>query len=207
MGARTRGDYPRTLAEFQRRFSDEESCLRYLVETRWPDGFRCPRCRSDDARLLSTRRLWQCRWCRRQTSVTAKTVLHRTRLPLTTWFAAAYLVSSLKPGISALQLGQQLDLRYETAWVLLHKLRRAMVNPDRTKLAGTIEVDETWIGGKQAGLKGGRQRRDRKALLVAIAVERGEKALGRLRLEVVPDASGPRSRTSSCGTWRRARRS
>ena len=95
----------------------------------------------------------------------------------------------MKPGISALQLSQQLDLHYETAWFLLHKLRRAMVNPDRRTLRGMVEVDETWIGGRQAGLKGGRQRRGRKALLVAVAVERGEKALGRLRLAVVPDAS------------------
>lgn len=188
MGARTPGDYPRTLAQFYRRFPDDAACLRYLVETRWPEGFRCPACGSSDVGFLSTRRLWQCRACRHQTSVTAGTILHRTRLPLTTWFTAAYLVASLKPGISALQLSQQLGLHYETAWFLLHKLRRAMVNPERRKLPGEVEVDETWIGGKQAGLKGGRQRRDRKALLVALAVERGETALGRLRSAVVPDA-------------------
>jgi transposase-like protein len=190
MGGRRPGDYPKTIAEFHRRFPDDEACLRYLVETRWPDGFRCPGCGSANARLLTTRRLWQCRACRRQTSATAGTVLHRTRLPLTAWFSAAYLMTSLKPGISALQLQRQLGLvSFGTTWVLLHKLRRAMVNPDRRKLAGSVEVDETWIGGKQAGLKGGRQRRGRKALLVAVAVERREKALGRLRLEVVPDAS------------------
>ena len=190
MGGRKQGDYPRTLAEFYRRFPDDEACLHYLVETRWPDGFRCPGCGSDSARLLTTRRLWQCRACRRQTSATAGTVLHRTRLPLTAWFTAAYLMTSLKPGISALQLQRQLGLvSFGTTWVLLHKLRRAMVNPDRRTLTGSVEVDETWVGGKQAGLKGGRQRRGRKALLVAVAVERGEKALGRLRLEVVPDAS------------------
>jgi hypothetical protein len=99
-------------------------------------------------------------------------------------------VASLKPGISALQLQAQLGIsRYETAWLLLHKLRRAMVDPDRSRLAGTVEVDETWVGGKQAGLKGGRQRKNRKALMVAVAVERREKSLGRLRLEVVPDDS------------------
>lgn len=190
MGAKTRGDYPKTLAEFQRRFSDEDACVRYLIETRWPDGFVCPRCRTKDARLLATRRVWQCRWCRRQTSLTARTAMHRSKLPLTTWFLAAYLVSSLKPGISALQLSQQLGIRYETTWVLLHKLRRAMVSPDRSRLSGSVEVDETWIGGRQAGLKGGRQRADRKSLLVVVAVERGEKALGRLRLEVIPNASG-----------------
>lgn len=190
MGARTLGDYPHTLGEFHRRFPDDEACLRYLVETRWPEGFRCPTCGSGDVGFLTARRRWQCRACRHQTSVTAGTILHRTRLPLTVWFTAAYLVASLKPGISALQLSQQLGLHYETAWFLLHKLRRAMVNPERRRLHGQVEVDETWIGGKQAGLKGGRQRHDRKALLVVAAVERGERALGRLRLEVMPDASG-----------------
>jgi transposase-like protein len=97
-------------------------------------------------------------------------------------------MASLKPGISALQLQAQLGIsRYETAWVLLHKLRRAMVDPDRSQLAGTVEVDETWIGGKQAGIKGSRQRKGRKALMVVLAVERRERSLGRLRLEVVTD--------------------
>jgi len=188
MGGKNLGDYPRDLGEFYRRFHDDDACLRYLVETRWPAGFRCPECGGSDAGQLTTRRVWVCRSCRHHTSATAGTVLHRTRLPLTTWFAAAYLVASLKPGISALQLQAQLGIsRYETAWVLLHKLRRAMVDPDRIRLAGTVEVDETWVGGKQVGLKGGRQRKGRKALMVVVAVERREKSLGRLRLEVVPD--------------------
>lgn len=204
MGARNPGDYPRTLAEFYRRFPDDEACLRYLVETRWPDGFRCPRCGADRAYFLADRRRWECGACGRQTSATAGTVLHRSHLPLTAWFAAAFLMTSHTPGISALQLQRFLGLSgYKSAWTLLHKLRRAMVNPDRTKLTGEVEVNETWIGGRQAGLKGGRQRRDRKALLVAIAVERREKRLSpgkpvpkyrhylaRLRLEVVPDGGG-----------------
>ena len=137
---------------------------------------------------MEARRTWQCRACRRHTSATAGTVLHRSKLPLSAWFTAAYLMTSLKPGISALQLQGQLGLtRFETAWFLLHKLRRAMVNPDRTQLSGTVEVDETWIGGKQAGLKGGRQRKGRKAIEVVVAVERREKSLGRLRLEIIRD--------------------
>jgi ISXO2-like transposase domain len=97
-------------------------------------------------------------------------------------------MTSLKPGISALQLQGQLGLtRFETAWFLLHKLRRAMVNPDRSRLSGTVEVDETWVGGKQAGLKGGRQRKGRKAIEVVVAVERREHSLGRLRLEIIRD--------------------
>jgi transposase-like protein len=202
VGGRTPGDYPKNLGEFMRRFPDERSCQRYLVATRWPDGFRC-RCGSDKAGVLWERGVWQCHGCRRQTSVTAGTVLHRSKLPLTAWFVAAYLMTSLKPGISALQLGRQLGISYEAAWLMLHKLRRAMVNPERTLLTGEVEVDETWVGGKQAGLKGGRQRAGRKALLVAVAVERRTKEtppgapasksrtyLGRLRLEIIPDASG-----------------
>lgn len=202
MGARNLGDYPRNLGQFRRRFPDDEACLRYLVETRWPDGFRCPACGAELAWFLERRRLWQCRACRHQSSVTAGTVLHRSRVPLSDWFTAAYLVASLKPGVSALQLAQQLGVHYETAWLMLHKLRRAMVNPGRGRLSGEVEVDETWIGGRQAGLTGGRQRAGRKALLVAGAVEVRTKPLlpngktpphptwlGRLRLEVIPDTS------------------
>ena len=202
MGARKPGDYPRNLGQFRLRFPNDEACLRYLVETRWPDGFRCPACGAEGGWFMRRRGLWQCRACRRQTSVTAGTVLHRSRLPLTDWFTAAYLVASLKPGISALQLSQQLGVHYETAWLMLHKFRRAMVNPSRAVLTGQVEADETWVGGRQAGLKGGRQREGRKALLVAVAVERRTKPLlpngktpphptwlGRLRLEVIPDSS------------------
>jgi transposase-like protein len=190
VGARTPGDYPRTLAEFYRRFPDDDACLRYLVETRWPQGFRCLACGSDNAVWMKTRRVWQCRRCRHQTSPTAGTVMERSHLPLSAWFTTAYLMTSFKPGVSALQLQRQLGLAsFKSAWVLLHKLRRAMVNPQRLQLSGTVEVDETWIGGKQAGLKGGRQQQNRKALLVAVAVERRAKGLGRLRLQVVPNAS------------------
>lgn len=186
-----RTPYPRTLPDFQRAFPDDAACARYLVERRWPDGFVCPRCGSSDVSLIATRGLWQCRPQRHQTSITAGTVLHRTKLPLTTWFWAAYLAATLTPGISAVQLRQQLGIkRYETAWMLLHKLRRAMVNPNRERLSGEVEVDETWIGGRQAGFKRGRSTQDRNALLVAIAVERREKSLGRLRMEVIPDAAG-----------------
>jgi ribosomal protein L37AE/L43A len=201
VGGRTPGDYPKNLGEFMRRFPDEAACRRYLIATRWPDGFRCA-CGSSTAAFIEARGVWQCRACRHQTSITAGTVLHRSKLPLTAWFVAAYLVTSLKPGISAFQLGRQLGISYEAAWLLLHKLRRAMVNPDRSRLSGVVEVDETWVGGRQTDLKGGRQLAGRKALLVGVAVERRLKIvppgappprnptyLGRLRLEVIPDST------------------
>ena len=120
--------------------------------------------------------------------MTAGTVLHKTHTPLQLWFWAAYLMSTPTPGVSALQLQRQLGLsRYETAWTMLHKLRRAMVNPERQLLAEEVEVDECFIGGHEAGLRGGRAR-GRKAL-VAVAVEVRGAGSGRVRMRVIDDAS------------------
>lgn len=173
-------------------FPDEEACVAYLAACRWPDGFRCPECGHDAAFALPRRRLWQCKTCGRQTSVTAGTVMHRTRTPLLTWFWAAFWMTAHKPGLSALQLQHMLGLgRYETAWLILHKLRRAMVDANREPLRGTVEIAETFIGGEQLGLRGGRQITGRRALLVAIAVEVRGTGSGRIRAEVIPDATAP----------------
>ena len=185
-----RPGFPRTFAEFQAWFATEEACWRYLLASRWPDGFHCPRCGHDAAYSLTSRALLQCRSCRHQTSVTAGTVLHRSRLPLTSWFAAAYLVTTHTPGFSALQLQRQLGLgRYETAFVMLQKLRRAMRRPERDRLRGSVEVDETYIGGVEPERRGGRQRDGKKALVVG-AVEAREHGSGRIRLAVLKDLSG-----------------
>jgi len=185
-----RPDFPRTLAQFQRRFASEEACRAYLAVSRWPDGYRCPRCQNGEALELPGRRLWRCLACGYDTSVTAGTILHRTRTPLTQWFWAAYLVTTHTPGLSALQLQRQLGIpRYETVWVMLHKLRRAMVRPEREPLHTEVEVDEAYVGGPEVGLRGGRELGN-KALVVA-AVEIRGKGSGRVRLQVVPDASGP----------------
>jgi transposase-like protein len=183
-----RPEYPRSLHEFRKLFADEAACRVYLARSRWPEGFQCPRCRHGEALELPTRLLWRCRACGYDTSVTAGTVLHRTRVPLTQWFWAAYLVSTQTPGFSALQLQRQLGLRrYETAWAMLQKLRRAMVRPERELLRDKVEVDETYIGGPEAGLRGGRHVID-KAIVVGAVEVRG-KASGRVRLKVVPDVS------------------
>ncbi|MFN8628849.1 MAG: IS1595 family transposase [Chloroflexota bacterium] len=188
MGARRTGDYPRTLSGFYRRFPDDEACLAYLIETRWPDAFRCPGCGSADHFLLARRRIFYCRKCRRHTSATAGTTMHGSKVALHAWFQAAWLMTSLAPGISALQLSRQLGLRFATAWLLLHKLRRATVNPERERLKGDVEMDDAWIGGAQAGLKGGHQRAGRTALQVIIAVERrSDASLGRARMAVIPN--------------------
>lgn len=138
--------------------------------------------------MIGSPHLWQCAGCRRQTSVTAGTILHRTKTPLTVWFWAAYLMTTDKRGLSALLLQRQLGLgNYETAWVMLHKFRRAMVNVSREPLRGQVEVDDTWIGGTQAGLRGSRQLKGRKAALALAAVEKRGQASGRVRMEVIPD--------------------
>jgi transposase-like protein len=184
-----RPDFPRTLTEFQCRFASEEQCRRYLIACRWPEGYRCPRCRHAEAYELDGRALLQCRSCRHQVSVTAGTVLHRTRLPLQLWFAAAYLVTTHTPGFSAVQLQRQLGLaRYETAWTMLQKLRRAMLRPERDRISGTVEVDESYVGGVEEGRRGGRQRDSNKAIVVAAVEVRG-RGSGRIRLGVVEDLS------------------
>jgi hypothetical protein len=135
------------------------------------------------------RLVWQCKSCGAQTSVTAGTVMHDTRQPLWLWFWAAYLVATHHPGISAVQLQRQLGIgRHETAWMMLHKLRRAMVAPEREPLTGEIEADEFFLGGVEEGLEGGRQR-GRKTL-VGMAIEVRGRGSGRLRLQVLTDASG-----------------
>jgi transposase-like protein len=183
-----RPDFPASIIEFQRRFADEAVCLEYLAASRWPDGYRCPACGGDRAWVLARRHLWQCAACGHQASVTAGTVLHGTRTPLPLWFWAAYLVTTLTPGISALQLQRQLAIsRYERAWTMLHKLRRAMVAREREPLKHEVEADEFFLGGYEQGLRGGRQRGGK--ALVAAAVEVRGAGSGRLRLTVVPDAS------------------
>ena len=182
-----RPDFPKSLKEFQGRFRDEAACRAYLAACRWPDGYRCGRCWHSEAFDLARRGLWQCKSCGHQTSVTAGTALHRTRIPLTLWFWAAYLVTTHTPGLSALQLQRQLGIdSYETAWAMLHKLRRAMVRPSREPLKEKVEVDESYIGGPKAG-RDGRQLVEN--ALVAAAVEVRGKASGRVRLQVVRDAS------------------
>lgn len=184
-----RPDFPRTLSEFQSRFATEDCCLRYLVECRWPDGYRCPRCAHAKAYELNTRGLFQCRSCRHQGSATSGTVLHRTHVPLPLWFAAAYLVTTHTPGFSAVQLQRQLGLsRYETAWTMLQKLRRAMLRPERDRLTGIVEVDEAYVGGIEPGRRGGRQRDSNKSIVVGAVEVRG-RGSGRIRLGVVADLS------------------
>jgi hypothetical protein len=137
--------------------------------------------------VLAHRHLWQCSGCAVQSSVTAGTVMHATRTPLRTWFWAAYLVATHDPGISAKQLQRQLGLsRYETAWLILQKLRRAMIAPERGLLTGEVEIDEFFLGRHEDGLKSGRQH-GKKALIGAVIEVRGQGS-ERQRLKVLPNS-------------------
>ncbi len=179
-------DYPRSLAELEDRFSSEEACREYLFRLRWPEGFRCPRCGKRKAWPLRSV-LWQCAGCGYQVSVTAGTIFQDTRTPLTTWFRAMWWVTSQKNGVSALGLQRVLGFgSYQTAWAWLHKLRRAMVRPGRDRLSGRVEVDETYLGGLEEGVHG--RETESKALIVVAAQEDG-KAIGRIRMRRIPDAS------------------
>jgi len=179
-------DYPRTLVELEDRFSCEQACREYLFQLRWPKGFVCPRCGGRKAWAMS-RGLWLCGQCRHQTSVTAGTIFQNARLPLRVWFRAIWQVTSQKNGASALTIQRILGLgSYRTAWTWLHKLRRAMVRPGRDRLAGRVEVDETYWGAPEEGVVG-RLTRD-KALLIVAAQQDGRRT-GRIRMARIAELS------------------
>ncbi len=179
-------DYPSALAEFERRFATEADCRKYLMQLRWPKGFRCPRCAGTRSWAME-RGLIKCGGCGHQASVMAATIFHRSHLPLRTWFRAMWWVTNQKHGVSALGLQRLLGLgSYETAWMMLQKLRRAMVRPGRDQLSGEVEVDETLVGGVEKG--GGRRHLGNKALVV-VAAEVDGRGIGRIRMKRIPDSS------------------
>jgi transposase-like protein len=179
-------DYPRTLMELEKRFSSEEACREYLEALRWPQGFICPRCQ-DREYWIGSRGRKICVGCGYQATVTAGTIFERTRMPLILWFRAIWWVTSQKNGVSALGLQRVLGLgSYETAWTCLHKLRHAMVRPGRDKLSGLIEVDETYLGGLEEGVRG---RKTEKKALIAVGAEENGKGIGRIRMCRIKDAS------------------
>ena len=185
--------YPHSLLEFQQRFPDERACADYLIETRWPDGFVCPSCGGVKAWALETKAFtFECAGCHKQTSVTAGTIMHGSKLSLTIWFWAAYLMASHSNGISALQLQKQLGLgSYKSAWFLAAKLRLAMVAPGRSPLKGLVEADETTFPcrSKEDPITGGGGRSAQGKLLIAGAVEVEDGRPGRIRLAEIKNFS------------------
>jgi transposase-like protein len=183
---------PGDLPAFLERFGTDAKCRAYLVRTRWPEGFRCEGCGHDRAYSHKKRLIEECRVCGKQHSLLAGTIFEQTKTGLARWFLAIYLVTSSKGGISAMELKRQMGFgSYQTAWTWLHKIRKAMVRPERTPLSAHIEADETYVGGPRPGRSG---RGAGGKIKVAGAVESGRgrargRRLGRLRLAVVEDAS------------------
>ena len=181
-------DYPDTYRGFVEMFPDEAACEAYLAKLRWSQGFVCPACKSNVVPRQSTRGRLVCPRCRHRTTVSAGTIFDKTRTPLTTWFEAAWHVSTAKNGMSAKTLERTLGTKYRVAWTMLQRFRVAMVDAERRQLSGTIEVDETLIGGAK---QGGKRGRGAVKSVVVIAIEVKEpKGFGRVRMRHVPDASG-----------------
>ena len=178
------------LITFQRRFGTEKACRKRLFELRWPEGFRCPRCGFHEAYYLENRSLYQCVECKFQTSLTAGTVMHRTRTPLVKWFWAIYLVATDKRGLSALALSRKIDIGLKCAWTMLHKIRKAMEARDAGyQLAGLIQVDDAFFSG---GVKKGGDKRGRgtsKVPVLVMAATRDE-AITFARMEVLENVDG-----------------
>jgi transposase-like protein/predicted RNA-binding Zn-ribbon protein involved in translation (DUF1610 family) len=174
--------------EFDEWFSNEVACVEYLRRLRWPEGFHCPNCGKNKA-WLTGRGLLRCANCQRQASVIAGTLFEGTRKPLRTWFQVMWYITSQKYGGNALGLKRVVGFgSYQTAWTWLHKMRHAMVRPGRDRLSGKVDVDETYVGGAELGVRG---RETEKKAIVVVAVEIHEPfGFGRVRLRQVPDISG-----------------
>ena len=186
-------NYPKDFQEFLFRFQTEDNCWDYLFAIRWPKGFVCPKCNCLKY-SLNNRKVIECSGCGHQISVTAGTIFHGTRKPLMVWFHIMWWVAAQKTGVSASNFKDFMGFgSYETAWAWLHKLRRAMVRSDREKLAGDVEVDETFIGGKETGEKGnGKNKTGRGGLekiLIVVATECLGKQIGRVRFKCIKIAT------------------
>lgn len=165
------------MMELIERFGSDEKCHAYLEALRWPDGIKCPRCQSEKISRIHERKQFMCDGCTYQFSVRVGTIFHDSHLPLSKWFVAIYLMGESRKGVSANQLKRTLGVSYKTAWYLCHRIRAAVADADNTLLSGIVEVDETFVGGKQRGV--GRGNRDNKTMVLG-AIERG----GKLRLKV-----------------------
>ncbi len=178
--------FPETLAEFHRLFRREDACRQFLLRCRWPQGFICNSCTSQRY-WINRRQVLVCAGCRKQHSLTAGTILHKTRKPLSLWFQAMWWVVTQKTGGSAKGLQRLMGFgSYQTAWAWLHNVRRAMVRAGREKLSGWVEVDEAWVGGaEKKGAKGAKTTK----VEVAVAVEFNGPVMGRARIHVIPDST------------------
>jgi transposase-like protein len=143
---------PQTLLETIRYFSDQDTCLQFLIPLRWPNGIKCPRCQSDKHSFLSTRRLWKCKGCKKQFSIKVGTIFEDSPLGLDKWLAAIWLIANAKNGVSSWEVHRALGVTQKSAWFMLHRIRLAMQTGTFEKLQGTVEADETFVGGKAANM-------------------------------------------------------
>jgi transposase-like protein len=158
------------LVELVAEFADEKNCRSYIEGLRWPDGVRCPACQSEKVYPIVKREQFVCDSCSYQFSATAGTIFHDTHLPLWKWFLAVYLLSESKKGMSALQMSRMLKVSYKTAWYLCHRIRAAMMEVAPKKLGGTVEIDETYVGGKKRRWR----RRSDKQVVIGIRQRNGD---------------------------------
>lgn len=177
-----------SMPEFLSRFGTEAQCVAALEKTRWPAGFHCPKCDRTEHCVLQggARRVFQCHACRHQTSLIAGTVFHGTKLPLTIWFLAIYLISQAKTGLSALALKRHLGVSYPTAWLIHHKLMQAMAErEDRYVLEGQVQVDDAYLGGERSGGKAGRGSENKVPFVAAVSLT-ADGHPSRTKLTLVP---------------------
>lgn len=185
---KTSEQYPKDFQEFLIQFPDENACWRYLIDFRWPDGYVCPHCQSQEYWLTAKRKI-HCSKCQKEFSITSGTIFQDSKKPLLLWFHIMWWVVAQKTGASAHNLKDFMGFgSYETAWLWLHKLRRAMIREGREKLSGIVEVDETYIGGEEIGIEKKGRGAEQKSLVV-VATECKGKQIGRVRFRIIPDAS------------------
>lgn len=173
--------YKMNLVKLVEHFHSEEKCRAYLEHLRWPDGVACPRCSAKNVSRIEKRNQFHCNSCRHQFSVTSGTIFHDSHLPLWKWFLTAYMMIESRKGVSANQIKRTVGVSYKTAWYLCHRIRAAIVATNPAPLSGTVEVDETWVGGKRRGM--GRGYTDNKTMVLGV-IERG----GEVRLKVAKHA-------------------
>ena len=186
------------IISFIRKYPDEASCIDAIAKLRWPDGFSCSKCHASKAHHLKSRpRIFECASCGHQHSVTAGTVFHKTRTDLTKWFLAAYMMASDKRGVSAMYVSREMGIRYDTAWLMCHKLRAALFERNGFELENFVEADETFYGGYREKGRRGRAKHDKKAQII-LAVEKvmatkGQRKwiAGNARIEIIDHADAP----------------
>src|SRR5580700_22336 len=189
-------EFPETLMDAIRHFSDPEAAFKFMVQLRWPDGVKCPRCESADIRCISTRKTWECKHCteKKQFSVRVGTIFEDSPLPLDKWLVTIWMIANAKNGISSYEVHRAIGVTQKTAWFMLHRIRTAMRTGTFQKLKGEIESDETFIGGRAINMHARRRRTlpnkgvgGQGKTPVHGMLERGENGTSRVKVRVVPD--------------------